>query len=93
MYKDGEYVLTVMSGFKTDLASIPRIATPIIPKLGHYLQPSIVHDYCYVININDMTKKEADELFYAGMISMGVGKFQAWLIYKSVRIGGRGRWT
>ena len=44
----GSVWVRVPKGFTTDLASIPRAFTWLIPKLGRHLVPAVVHDYCYV---------------------------------------------
>ncbi len=90
---DNSFRLTIPRGFETDLASIPRWATPIVPKLGHHLQPAIVHDYMYVTKIGGVTKADADKLFYQSMLTMGVRQTRALLMYAAVRAGGKGRWV
>jgi hypothetical protein len=84
---------TVPKGFKTDLASIPRWATPLVPKLGHHLQPAIVHDWMYVTKLPGVSKADADKLFYTSMLAQGVRKTRAMLMYSAVRVGGKGRWV
>ena len=91
VYRNDYKLFTVPEGFNTDLASIPRIATGLVPKLGHHLQPAVAHDYCYVHDAG-LNKKQSDKLFYDGMISQGVRRSRAWLMYKAVRLGGKGRW-
>ncbi len=83
---------TVSEGFETDLASIPRWATVLVPKHGHHIQPAVAHDWCYV-HASPMTKKFADKLFYDGMLSQGVRKTRASLMYGAVKVGGKGRWV
>ncbi len=62
----GRVVITVPKGFKTDLASIPRIFQSLIPKLGHHIRPAIVHDYACEGHTN-LTGKEAAAMFLDGM--------------------------
>ena len=92
VFRNGYQLFTVAYGFRTDLASIPNWATPLIPKLGHHLQPAVAHDYCYV-HKTGFDKARSDRLFYEGCLSQGVRSSRAWLMYKAVRLGGRGRWV
>ena len=86
-----EMVFTIPVGFTTDLASIPRWATVIVPKLGHHLQPAVAHDFCYENGVPDMSKKEADRIFYVGCLKKGVRWTRARLMYNTVVIGGSGK--
>lgn len=83
-------VVTVPRGFKTDLASVPRIVTPLFPTDGKYLEASVVHDYYYAFGIK--TKKEADRLFRDGMKVLGVSRWRRWTMYWMVRLFGRGQY-
>ena len=88
----GEF-FTIPRGFETDLASIPQWATPLVPKLGHHLQPAIVHDWMYITKLADVDKAFADKFFFDSMLTRGVRKTRAWLMYAAVRAGGKGRWV
>ncbi len=90
----GHIHIHVPVGFKTDFASIPRIARSIVPVMGKHIQPAIVHDYCYehvIPEMPNMTKKDADTLFLEGMIYCDVNWARRNVMYRSVRIGGKGR--
>ncbi len=90
----GHIHVHVHAGFETDFASIPRIARSIVPVIGKHIQPAIVHDYCYenvIPEMPDMTKKDADTLFLEGMIYCKVNWARRNVMYRSVRIGGKGR--
>ena len=97
-YRSGKLSSTfiVSAGFRTDLASIPRIARSLIPVIGPNLQAAIVHDWCYTqmlfLHGAEMTKAEADQLFLDGMKSLGVPWLRRNAMYAGVRAGGRGRW-
>ena len=88
--KAGE-VITVPSGFDTDLASIPQIFHSIIPVNGRHRSPAIIHDYLYVIQ--DRTRSEADAIFLEAMESVGVRWTQRYTMYWAVRIGGGLPWN
>ena len=83
---------TVTEGFDTDLASIPWGARNLISQFAG-AQQAIAHDFSYQGH-TDLSKDEADELFFEGLRSphSGVGKFKAFIMFKAVRVGGNGHW-
>lgn len=83
--------LFIPAGFKTDLASIPRIFQSIVPKLGHHIRPAIVHDYCYEFDTG-LSRREADEMFREGMKNTKVNWLRRWAMWTAVRAGGKGQW-
>ncbi len=88
--------IEVAEGFKTDFASIPRWARSIVPVIGKHIQPAIVHDWTYeevVPDLPDMTNLEADQLFLEGMEHFEVIWPRRRIMYRSVRLGGTGRWA
>jgi len=75
----------VPMGFKTDLASIPRIMWPIFsPSDYDSIASAVLHDwhYCCVTNVS---RKRADVLFYSGLRSHGMHKIKASIYYYGVR--------
>jgi hypothetical protein len=77
--------VTVPAGFETDLASIPRIAWPVISPMKSYLvQPAILHDWMYHVSCG-YSRYESDVIFYEAMRVEGVSGFKAGLIYYAVR--------
>ena len=40
--------ITVPSGMLTDLASVPRLARPLVGRVGPHLEASIVHDFLFL---------------------------------------------
>ena len=80
--------LIIKSGFKTDLASIPRIFWPILsPDDTLLIQPAILHDYLYH-NVSLLTRYQCDLIFYDALRSNGVSLWKSWTIYYSVRLFG-----
>lgn len=73
----------IPAGFKTDLASIPRVLQGFITKVGKHIQPAIVHDWFYVFG--GITKAEADQMFLDGMEHVGVRWTKRYLMYWGVR--------
>ncbi len=75
----------VPRGFKTDLASIPRLLWRLLPPIGKYDKAAVVHDYLY--QFNGVTRKEADSILLEAMTVLGVGKWTRRTIYAGVRVG------
>ena len=82
--------ITVPKGFRTDLASVPRILWCLIPPFGRYSQAAVIHDYLY--HFQEGTKKVADEIFYELMLRYGTYKWKAKIMYLAVRLFGGGAW-
>lgn len=78
----------IPKGFKTDLASIPKIAWPIIaPAHSSLIRPAIVHDWFYRKTC-DFNRKQTDLIFYHMLKNDGVSPFRASLMYYAVRCFG-----
>lgn len=118
-----ESKIVVPKGFKTDLASIPRIFWAILPKNGKYQKAAILHDYLCVVHRLSQELKEGihkgdkveegislpdgkeymvwgknenkfipltryitDRIFLESMLVTDVPKWQAKILYWSVRL-------
>jgi hypothetical protein len=57
-------LVTIPSGFGTDLSSVPRVLWPVMPPFGNFLVAAITHDYLYHINYleTELGTKEARKL-------------------------------
>lgn len=88
---DGRTIV-VPEDFVYDKASIPRIAWWWLPRDdAKILIAALVHDYLYVtqqIEQDWITRKEADEIFYALIRDAGMRWTKAKLAYSAVRAGG-----
>ena len=84
--------MTVPAGFKTDLASIPRLLRGIIPQVGRHIQPAIAHDYCYRVAKSGRSRVQADRMFLDGMKETGVRFTRRWVMYLGVRMFGWLSW-
>ena len=91
-------------GARTDLASIPRLLQPLVPKLGKGNQAAVVHDLAYRrgfvelglrygVGISRITRKEADQIMLEAMTVLEVGKSRRYAIYYGLRIGGWYGWN
>ena len=87
--------IQVPTGFTTDIASIPRLVQPLIPKEGKYNRPAVVHDDLYStgnVNGTPITRKQADDVLAEAMRAANVDPDRARLIYLGVRVGGWYPW-
>lgn len=89
-------VITVPQGFKTDLASVPKIFWNVIPPYGEYTQASIVHDFLYqnkgsVCGLQ-FSRAESDKILYKLMIQAGTNYITANAMYYAVRAFGSSHW-
>lgn len=84
-------LITVPAGFKTDLASIPRVLWNVLPPIGAYDAAAVVHDYLY--QHNGVSRREADAVLLEAMRILGVRVTQRWAIYAGVRAGGWFVWN
>lgn len=79
---------TIPKGFKTDLASIPRIVWPILsPFHSSLIRPAIVHDWFYK-NSNEFAREDIDLIFYHMLKNDGISKTKALIMYYAVRMFG-----
>jgi hypothetical protein len=83
--------VTVPTGFKTDLASIPRGLWNVLPKSGRYDRAAVVHDFLYATN--GVTRKQADDVLNEAMTYLKVPTWQRRMIYLGVRVGGWKPWN
>ena len=93
VWQDGEYNITVKSGFVFDGASIPKALWSIIgsPMTGGYQRAGCLHDALYASQILD--RKIADDIFLESMKSDGVSYFKRYSMYWAVRSFGYSAWN
>ena len=81
---DGQ-VVTVPAGFRTDLASIPRLLWRVLPRDGGtYRAAAVVHDYL----VGRATWRQAADVFGEALSDNGTGRFRRWVMVKAVRVWG-----
>ena len=74
--------------FKTDLASIPKFAWPVIaPFHSSLIRPAIVHDWFYRKTC-DFDRQQTDIIFYHMLLNEGVSTSAALFMYYTVRVFG-----
>jgi len=83
--------IIIPKGFKTNFASVPRLAKFYIDDDDWQIRaPSVVHDYLYSAESAELgfTRKQADEVLLEAMMGLGMRKTKALLIYYTLRIFG-----
>lgn len=83
--------IVVPKGFKTDFASIPRIALSVTGSpAGQMVEASVVHDWLYSISNPDceLDRKQADKVFLRILRKSGVSKLKSKTMYRMVRMFG-----
>ena len=85
--------INVPSGFKTDLASIPRILWPLFaPNESDTIYPAILHDYLYSCG-GWVTRKYADDALYSFLLERGYPRYKSFAFYVAVRLFGAAHFT
>lgn len=79
-------MITIPKGFKSDLASTPKILWSIYPPFGKYINASIIHDYLYTNHL--LTRSQADYVLLHEMKNAGINKITCYIFYISVRLFG-----
>ena len=88
-------LIEVPAGFRTDLASIPRLVRSFIPQNGRHRRAAVVHDYLYRYagrQDHHWTRKQADDVFREAMEVDGVPGYRRFLMYSAVRSWGWNKW-
>jgi hypothetical protein len=81
---------TVPVGFKTDLASIPRLFWNILPPFGKYTEAAVLHDWLYRTHL--VPRPDADQVLLEAMALCHVPRWQCAVIYGAVRLFGWCAW-
>jgi len=78
----------IPANFETDLASIPRVAWPIMaPSHSSLIRPAIIHDWFYRKTC-DFSRYQTDLIFYHMLKNDGVSTLRASMMYYAVRAFG-----
>jgi hypothetical protein len=76
--------ITVPAEFQTDLASIPRIFTPLVPVNGDHRASAILHDW--LVGVDGFDRRLADKLFLEAMKVAGVKAWRRYAMYAAVSV-------
>jgi hypothetical protein len=84
---DSEIVGKVVApaGFRTDLASVPRVPLAWWLTGGHGNRAAVIHDWLLEEGI--VTRRIADRVFREALQASGTPTWRTWLMYLGVRIG------
>jgi len=88
----GGPLIVISDGFKTDGASIPRIAWRVVgPPMGHgpkanYAPAAALHDFLYVNT--PFSRKACDQLMLAAMADLKVSWWRRRMMYRVLRVFG-----
>ena len=83
------------TSFSTNLASIPRLATWLVPKDGSHTPAALIHDAMTLVKGETppyapadppVTREEADKLFREGMQFLEVYFLRRWLMWAAVMV-------
>lgn len=87
-YKVNDVKYEIPPGFTTDLASIPKALWSIYsPHKANTIPAAIIHDHIYFCP-GEMTRKEADSIFYDALIYKHVTTGTAFKYWLAVRMFG-----
>ena len=80
--------VTVPAGYKTDLASVPRLLRWVVPVANaKNRKAAVVHDYlCTHGDGVCRNQKQADKVFREAMGVLGLGRFRSGALYYPVRM-------
>lgn len=80
--------IAVPAGYETDFASVPRLplSYAIAGDTAH--TAAVVHDYLYSTPGVAVTRRIADAVFREAMMSSGVPRWRAWIMWIAVRLFG-----
>jgi hypothetical protein len=89
LYKLDGTPYVIHAGFTTDLASIPKILWSIYsPNKANTIPAAVIHDYIYFCP-GEMSRKEADSIFYDALIYKHVSTGVAFRYWAAVRLFGK----
>lgn len=86
-------IVEIPAKFETDFASIPQVFRSIINPIGKWTVAALLHDYLYSKQYEgNISRKQADDIFYRLMIQCHTAKITAWIMWASVRMFGKWSW-
>ena len=79
-------IIVIPQGFKTDLASVPRLPLLWLLAGGTGASAAVVHDYLYGRAV--VSRPIADDVFFEIMEETRLPLWRCWLMFAAVRIFG-----
>jgi hypothetical protein len=92
VYRGRSDTFVVPAGFRTDFATVPRVAVWLIPRFGRYTLGAVLHDWLVTVGIlaGAVSSRDADGLFRRVLAEEGVPPVRRWLMWCGVRWGALG---
>ena len=89
VYRGARDTFVVPAGFRTDFATVPRVAVWLIPRFGRYTLAAVLHDWLVTVGIRAgaVSSRDADGLFRRVLAEQGVPPVRRWLMWCGVRWG------
>lgn len=89
VYYASHQVFRVPAGFVTDLASVPRVVTWLIPRYGVHTPGAVLHDWLWRSEApaGRIAYRDADGLLRQAMRGLGVSPLRRWFAWAGVRWG------
>lgn len=80
---------TVPPRYRTDFASVPRLAWSLVPRFGAYTAATVLHDWLITdaLDRGAASSREVDRTFRQAMAELGVSIPRRWLMWAGVRWG------
>lgn len=80
------YSVTVPVGFRTDFASIPRLARGVFSPLDKYAKAAVLHDF--LLTLPGWKRRDADKQFREALKVLGCPRWRRWIMWLAVRANG-----
>jgi hypothetical protein len=89
VYHGNRDTFVVPAGFRTDFASVPRVAVWLFPRFGRYTPAAVLHDWLTTVGLRTgvVDSRDADGLFRRVMAELEVPPVRRWLMWTGVRWG------
>ena len=87
VYRGRRDTFVVPAGFRTDFASVPRIAVWLFPRFGRYTLAAVLHDWLTTVGLATrvIDSRDADGVFRRVMAELDVPPVRRWLMWTGVR--------
>lgn len=88
----------VRAGFVSDGLSVPQVFWGMIPPHGRGFNAAVIHDDCYIHSVGaaawggTLARVVADYLFRLHCTQSRLPRWEVWLVWAVVRLGGSGKW-
>lgn len=93
-FKIWHELISIPKNFITDGASRPQFTGSLCNRMsGPEAEAAVLHDFLYTRDSGcNLTRRQADELFYDAMVQNGTRRWRAKAIYMGVRLAGGKFW-